>query len=247
MAKYDHEGPNPLVDDTGNGMDATNGGGVTFEAPPAPGNFELGDTSGKYTGASSSRLDVPPLYAPGDDFTFTAMVYKDASESHQTILSSDRFRFQFQQGTATGDGVGALRLDVNSPGVSGPANSADIFNTEQWYFVVFRYDATTHVIDMFLEDDTDRDLAGPVFTKMAYGTDGIGDMSMFRVGGDGLSGIGGFDGFRGYIDGVRFYDVWLSNAELEHVFGTYRVPEPNTIALLMLAGVCLIGRRRRRA
>ena len=62
-------------------------------------------------------------------------------------LASDRFRFQFRNTGGT-DGAGTLRLDVNSPGASGPGESGDgTWLTEDWYFVAMTYDAATGQID----------------------------------------------------------------------------------------------------
>lgn len=223
IAEYTHEAANPLTDDTGHGLTLTNAGGVEFTAPPSPGNFQLGSVSGLYDRTGTDYLGVPSWYMAGDDFTFMAMVRKDALETgtHETILSSNRFRLQYQDTGTTSDGSGQLRLDVNSPGASGTGLSgAGTWATQQWYFVALTYDAGSKAIRAYLQGDQPI-FGGPKLSLTANGDQGISDITQFRIGYDGLSGIGGGDGFGGYIDNIRFYDRKFTAAELRDVFRSY--------------------------
>ncbi|MFW5693148.1 MAG: DUF2341 domain-containing protein, partial [Thermoguttaceae bacterium] len=235
LAQYAHENAaNRLEDSSGHGLDATNGGGVAFVAPTDPGGFDLGGTVGEYPRAGNGYLNTPQLHTPGDDFTFFAMVRKNADETggHQTLLSSNRFRFQFQNTGADDDGAGQLRLDVNGPGASGSAESGTgTFLTDEWYLAALTYNASTKTIDTYLQPDSPV-LFGPAFTRTANGPDGLDDMLNFRVGVDGLSGIGGGDAFGGWIDGVRFYDQAFTKAELRDIFREYRPAAPGPIGLV---------------
>ncbi len=237
VAQYAHEGPDPLTDDTGHGVDAINRGEVAFVAPPPGGLFGpgLGSVVGEYPRSDNGSLDFPEFYTEGDDFTFTAFVRKDDDESggHQTILGSNRFRFQYQDTGTTDDGAGQLRLDVNGAGASGGNTSGDgTFLTDQWYFVALRYNATTHELDAFLEDGSGG-LGGPLISDIVNGDAGLDDMMQFRVGADGLSGMGLFDPFGGWIDSVRFYDRFLSDAELGDIL-VGSIPEPSSLALFLI-------------
>ena len=165
----------------------------------------------------------------------------DETGGHQTILASDRFRFQFRDTGGDSNGAGTLRLDVAGDGTG--ESGDDTFLTDQWYFVAMRYNALTGDLDAFL-DDGSGGLAPPAFSMTGIDLD---DMVNFRVGADGLSGIGGIDPFGGWIDSIQFYDRFLSDGELQQVYQSY-VPEPATIVLLLLGmgALPLLRRWRRR-
>ncbi len=254
VAEYTHENPtNRLADDTGHRVPASNRGAVQFVPPPPGGIFNpgLGTTVGYYSRQDTASLDFGEFYTAGDDFTFTALVRKDASEttSHETILATNRFRLQFQNTGPYDDGKGQLFLQVNGAGSSGPTGSgAGTFLTEQWYFVALRYNASSHVLEAFL--DNTGGLGSPVISQVVLGAVGLDDMVQFRVGADGLSGLGQVNPFGGWIDRIQFYDRFLTNAEL-HAILSASVPEPATMGLLTLGLVLLLlgGKRllRRRA
>ncbi len=253
LASYTHEQADPLTDVTGHGFDAVNGGGVAFVTPPSAGQFVLGDRAGQYARGGNQYLNVPQVAGAGEDFTFTAAVRKNADETggHQTILSSNRFRFQFNNTGSTADGAGQLRLDINGAGAGGSnVGPAGGFLTEEWYFVALRYDADTQLIEAFLQDGNVAQLQAPVITRTVNGTLGLDDINALRVGSDGLSGIGSGDTWGGWIDNVQFFNDYLSNQEIENVFlADSTVPEPLTLLTLGLLAPAALGRyvRRRRA
>jgi hypothetical protein len=231
VAQYTHEGTNPLADSSGNGLDATTGG-VSFVAPPGATNFDVGNVVGQYD-RGTDALDVPVTHTPGDSFTFAGLIRKNNDESggHQTILSSDQFRFQYRD-TGGADGLGTFRLDING---AGTVESGDgTFAVEEWQWVALRYDANTDDVDVFAFDDSSLDPS--MIPLMSINAD-LSAMSQFRVGADGLSGIGGFDSFGGWIDGATFWDVALSDAELTAVFQNNFVPEPASILVWTLLGI----------
>ena len=243
VASYNHEGADPLADNSGNGLNATTGG-VDFVAPPGTTSFDVGDTVGEYN-RGTDQLNVPVTHTPGDGFTFTGLVRKNNDESggHQTILSSDEFRFQYRD-TGGADGAGTFRLDINGAGTTESGDGT--FPVEEWLFTALRYDGNTGDVDVFVFDDTPDPTLLPAFSTNAD----LSDMSQFRVGADGLSGIGGFDAFGGWIDGATFYDLALTDQQLLDAFNAANlVPEPSSIALWSLIGLGLFGsgylRRRR--
>ena len=69
---------------------------------------------------------------------------------------------------------------------------------------------------------------------------------VFGSGRSGTSMIGGFDGWAGQIDFAIFYNQWLADGQLQTVFENYSVPEPGSLMILALGGLCLALRRRRR-
>lgn len=250
VAEYTHEDPaNRLADDTGHRVPATNRGAVQFVPPPPGGIFQpgLGSTVGFYSRQDTASLDFGQFYTAGDDFTFTALVRKDGVEtdSHETILASNRFRLQFHNTGSFDDGAGELFLQVNGAGASGPMYAGPgTFLTEEWYFVALRYNASTHVLEAFL--DNTGGLGPPLISQVVLGPEGLDDMVQFRVGADGLSGLGGVDPFGGWIDRIQFYDRFLSDAEL-HAILSASVPEPATLGLLGLGLLLLVLLRRKLA
>ncbi|MDZ7620591.1 MAG: DUF2341 domain-containing protein, partial [Patescibacteria group bacterium] len=232
VAQYTHEnGANRLADDTGHGLALTNAGGVTFAAASNPGGFALGDTVGQYNAASNSYLTVPELYTAGDDFSFVGMVRVDADSGQQTILGSDRFRLQYSPVTAN-DGRGSLLLQVNGDGVSGPTSSTyGSFTPGEWHFVAMMYDAATQSIETYIQPDSPV-FFGRALAQTALGSQGLDAMTRFRIGADGLSGIGSADALDGHIDGVRFYDQAFTKVQLRDIFREYRTAAPGPIGLL---------------
>lgn len=243
FGKFGHEGANPLSDDTGSGNTLSNGGGVSFVAPPEPSVFDVGEKVGAYhPGVPSGYLDVPNFYTPGHDFTFLALVRSDGDPvtSHQTIFSSERFRFQFTPGTLN-DGKGSLVMDIKGHGAVSSTYGA--FLNDSWYFVALRYNTSTRLVEAFLDDGRDRTLGTPMLSFTAATAGLMDEISRFRIGADGLSGLGNFDTFRGWIDGVQIYDRLLSDVELRQLFAAdylAAVPEPGTVALGLLGALGLV-------
>jgi len=243
IAQYTHELADPLTDVTGNAYHATNhggGGGVAFVAPPTTQGFQLGDVVGSYNRNQSRYLEVPShLLDIGQSFTFTAAVWRDSSlvSGHQTILACDRFRFQWSADGYDPD-KGRLRIDINGSGDT--TTAPGVFDLDTWYFVALRYDAATNQANAFLVDGVD--LGSPAFSfSPGPAFDYLGGL---RIGADGLSGIGSFDGWTGYIDGARFYGSYLGDDQLQAVLAQY-IPEPATLGLLGLGALALLRRRRR--
>ncbi len=228
VAEYSHEDSgNRLLDTTGNGFDATaggGGGGPSFVAATDPQGFDvgLGTTAGEYVRSSGQFLDVPGAVLdpaaidPSVGFTFTALVRGEglvAGTGHETILSSNRFRFQ--RGNADQLLIQANRTAGGTDLVQAPANS---FSPDTWYMAAMRYDAAGNRADAYLIPST-AVLAGPSLSLTP--TDAMTDLAALRIGGDGLSGIGGFDGWNGRIDNARFYSGALSKRGLRDVFYSY--------------------------
>jgi hypothetical protein len=234
---YSHEQASPLADDLGNaGHALTNAGGVTFTAPVGAGGIRLGQVAGTYNrDLGNSYLSVPADYNQGDDFTFTAFVRKTGSNLYyETILASDRFRLQYTPPGIDVPGSGALFLQLTASDGDqySPAGS---FEPDEWQFVAMRYNASTRLLEAFLQDPGSP-FQGPVISFTVADPDGLGNMANFRIGSDGVSGIGGVDGFLGQIDEARMFTGYLSNAQIEAIFTSY-IPEPSASILLSLGAL----------
>lgn len=258
VAQYTHEWADPLVDETGHGFNLANNGAVQFVSPGSADWFNVGQTVAEFPFSTSKSLAIPAgVYPPHTDFTFTALVRRDGARlntGHQTIFSSNRFRLQWRITRNNVPGVGMvavpgteqLNLDLRDAGTArangmSPRGS---FGLEEWYFVAMRFKAATGEVDAFLQTASGT-LAPPVIHLAP--SFNIGDLTGFRIGLDGLSGIGSGDAFAGEIDGVRFYDTWLDNRQLQGVLQQeYWAPEPATWLSLTLGGLVLAGILRRR-
>lgn len=244
-----HEQIDPTLDDTVNGYDATNTG-VSFVAAPnsEASGFRLGDTVGSYVRSQNDRLDVDDAAYAGGDFTFIAVVNRDTTDLNQgfaTIFATNRFRFQYRidrPGGVPDLGSQKLNLDVkSSSGSTASATSAGgSFQAGTWYFVVLRYNSTTNLLDAFLEDSTGGIDTPALNLNLSFS---ITDLAGLRIGADGLTGIGSFDGFWGQIDNAQFYNAALTNTDLQSIFLSVAIPEPASLCLL---GLCLAGLTTRR-
>lgn len=254
VAEYSHEWPNPLTDASGHGLDAVNGGGVqdvSFVA--APNNlavgWKLGQIIGSYTySGGPDYLSLPSaVIASGQSFTFTALVNSNDPVGHRTFLSSNRMRFQ--RATSSSIYVSTTKPSVGLPYTTNKDNffsANNVFQTDTWYFLALRYDAVANLGEVFLQAPSalPPTLGSPVLSFVP--TDPMNasyPQTSFRLGMD-ASGMGGADGWNGFMDRVRFYEGAMGNADLQAVMQEYWIPEPAAWLLLML-GVVGVFRLRR--
>ncbi len=254
-AYYSHESAaNRTLDDSGSGNHATAGSNMSFIAPTITSSvFQLGTTVGRYPRNTNGFVTVPDAVYTDGGFTFTALVLKDGStlnSGHQTILASDRFRFQWRIDRNTTAGtyeVNSQQLHLGVRGASGPtpnvasSSAKGSFMHDTWYFVAMRYDPTTNTVNGWIQGTgSTLDAADFTITTAPLITDQTG----FRIGKDGLSLIGSEDQYHGMIDGARFFSSTLSDAQMQQVYASYlAIPEPGAVALLGLAAGAVIRRR----
>ena len=158
----------------------------------------------------------------------------------EAYLSSNHFRLET-------DYSSQLRLDTN---VGGGASGLHYLENNSWYFLAMRYDDSTHRVSIFATTNS-AVLSGPI----DFGVGDLSSTSNFRLGSDGVSGLGGFDGLQGELDFVAFQDGYLSNQDIQFaltdfVDGYSTVPEPCSLALWSFAGIFGAGvtwRRRKSA
>lgn len=250
IAAYGHENPNNrLQDDTGNGHTVTNVNNVAFVTPAEqPGfyYFNLGDTVGQYNRGEERHLLVPDNVYPKDDdgkggsFTFTGLVNKTSpGGGFHTILSSSDFRLQWVEYTTWEDDP-MLHIAVVGGATSARISGFD-FQRDEWYFVALSYDQPNDSMTAFIQGASD--VWDPATLTVSVPA-GFNELSNFTLGRN-VSGFGGTDDLDGMIDGARFYTMALSGSELEAVFFQYVVPEPSTLALVLLALCGLLLRRNR--
>lgn len=241
-AFWDFNAANPLLDRSGNGNHLVNPGGgnsPTFgPATPSangwqPMELDRGDVA-KFDG--SDYLEIPnSVYAGGDFTVLVAHRRPTAAGGYDTIFASSRFRYQ-NINDALGGGI-------NSPG--GSFGGTYPLNPDDWYFTALRYNDTTGTLESYAVTAGDL-LGGPVLVGSAN-SPGLGNAINWRIGGDGTSLIGGFDGWAGEIDYVAFYNQLLTDGQIQNAFANFVVPEPSAFILfaLGLAGIAVLRRRRK--
>ncbi|MCA9247923.1 MAG: PEP-CTERM sorting domain-containing protein [Planctomycetales bacterium] len=239
---------NELLDKSGNGNNLTNGGGVTFGSHTASANGWTPDQLGggqaaNFTGAGSNYLAMPNGTYTGGDFTFiTAHLRPAAGSGFNTLFASSRFRYQ-----TVGDPTPSLSGGINAPGGSFGGTPAV---EDEWHLTALTYDSSTGALSSYIVTNSGVFPGSPQATGSANGGPTyISDSTNFRIGGDGTSAIGGFDGWEGQLDFVAFDNSILSGVQLQQLMSDFNLgittPEPTT-GLMVLMGVMGLAMRRRR-
>ncbi len=207
-AFWDFDGPTPPTDKTGNGHDLILPGGSnnpTIGNAVASGNgwspAGLYGVSATFDGGD--YLAIPNSAYSGGDFTFFVAQHTAGATGFDTLLASSRFRYQNVNDTLSGA--------INAPG--GSFGGSTPISANDWHFIALRYDSTTQTLESFAATNTGT-LGAPLLSGIAAAP-GLGNASNFRLGGDGTSGIGGFDGWAGQLDFAGFHDGKLTNAQLQ--------------------------------
>jgi hypothetical protein len=241
---------NRLLDVSGNGNNLVVGTGAPVYAAPsasnngaAPVNVFNGGAVFNQSGGTS--VQTPNGLYTGGSFTLAVAARKAASSgnlSFGSMISSNRFQFHTTDpGSPTPSELTNMNYRTAGGATNGGLDGAD-FSLSDWNLVILRYNSMTGALDTFIS--ADQDFVDPTPQSGTVGGTGFTGISNFRFGGDGLSGIGGFDDFIGEIDFILFDNSAMTNAQLAELSDFFvngaAIPEPTSIAIWSLLS-CLAG------
>lgn len=134
-------------------------------------------------------------------------------------------------------GGGGNSVDSKDEGNNGPGAHADLFTAGAWHQVVVTYDAAAPGPNFYLY--IDNAVSDYKTSSLLIGDN---DTAPFTVG---RNFGGGGASFKGLIDEVRLYNHALSASEISAAFTAGPIPEPTSVALLLVAsgGLWILRRR----
>ncbi len=122
------------------------------------------------------------------------------------------------------------------------ADTTEGFQAGEWHQVVAIWDyandtASLYVDGEFINSNSNAGWGQPSF-QLSAGTDGVSTIGSFAA-----ASYGGF--FDGNIDELAVYRKALSATEIKEHYDAAFVPEPGSMVLVSLGGLCLLARRRK--
>jgi len=218
-------------------------GNTSFSGFGNAGNTSAGDDADFL---SADSFNVSTVTGTGGAFTFEAMINISSTGALQQIFSMEgnenstrpfQFRvFEDELAFFNIEGGGAVEIAI-------PTTGDDAFAANQWFHVAVTYDGNENTPDNTSLYWTRVDASRTEANLLGTGTL-TGDLSAsarYGVGNDARTDGDQDKNLEGLIDEVRISNIARGPDDMLFV------PEPSSLALLGLGGLCLIKRRRRGA
>lgn len=187
-----------VYDRSGQGNDGTLNGGLSLADQVAGQNGEALDFDGV-----NDQVDVaiaPLALAELTIVNFSNL--RNQNSAHNSIITTDDFRYQFGVYNPPGDTNPEQRID--QIGSASSAGGGQI-NFDQWYQTSMVYNGAN--ISLLLDAAANGSTASV----------GVSNINSLRFGRDGLSGIGAADPYAGSLDDIRIYSRALDPSEISEL------------------------------
>jgi hypothetical protein len=262
--EFEETGGTTLVDSSGSGFDGSVGTGGTLNVAGQIGSgYQDGSGDNQFGSITNGTTSygINGNNARTIAFWFNASSLPGTSDQQRLIAlgapaPAESFDIVFENGTNANqnDGVSGDQTRVGLRYGNGNVyfnadNSGNDFAADTWYHVAFVYDGGG--LDLEAIGNTADGTGLQVFVNgvqvsaaggnLNNGTQNLNTTaSDFDIGGVGGSTGNNRDRFDGRFDDLRIYNEALSSSAVAAL-----VPEPGSLALLGLGGLCVLNRRRR--